>query len=121
MNGAPGWAALGDGEGWAEELHVVGAHLGGVVDVGGAPAWLPVLGVEELLHLSGRGVGDEEAAGAFPDEGEGVGDAAGAEDGVASFEVVGLGADLDEVIALDDVEPLVFGVALAANKMRRWL
>lgn len=80
----------------------------GVGAAGGA-----VLGGEELFHAAGGGVGDKDAAGGEADEGEAVRDAAGAEDGIHGAERVESGADLDAVLAFEDVEPLVFdGVAM---------
>jgi hypothetical protein len=107
-------ARLCDGERWADEFHAIGSHLSGVVDVGCSAA-CAVPGVEELFHSAGGGVGDEEASFAFSDEGEGMGDAAGSEDRVACFEVMEFAADLDEVFALEDVEPLVFYVVEVAG------
>jgi hypothetical protein len=75
-----------------------------------------IVGVEELLHAAGGGVGNEEASVGFADEGEGMGDTAGAENRVAGFEVVELAADLDDVLAFDDVEPLVFDVVDVAGR-----
>jgi hypothetical protein len=67
-----------------------------------------VLTIEELFHTACRGVGDEESSGRFADEGEGVGHVARTEAGVAGFEVVKLVANLDDVFAFEDIEPLVF-------------
>lgn len=107
---------LADRDGRAEEFHAEGVHPGGFEDVGAAARCSVVAGVEELFHLSGGGIGDEEAAGGVAVEGEGVGDTAGAEDGVSGLEGVELAADFDEIFALQDVEPFV----LVVVEVARW-
>jgi hypothetical protein len=100
-----GASALSNRERRSEIFHAVGSHP--VLKIVGSSSGA-VLTIEELFHATCRGVGDEESSGRFADEGEGVGDVARAEDGVAGFEVMKLVAHLNDVFAFEDVEPLVF-------------
>ncbi len=69
-----------------------------------------ILKAEVLFHAAGGSIGDEHAAGSRANEGEGVGDAARAEDGISGLEGVEGVADLDAVLAFKDVPPLVFNM-----------
>jgi hypothetical protein len=102
-----------DGEGWADELHVELAEEGGILRdhrVGLADS------TEERFHLARRGEGDEKPSGTVAGEGPGVGKVSGGEDGVARAQGAAFGADLDEELAFESVEPLV----LMRMDVARW-
>jgi hypothetical protein len=104
---------LSDLEGRAEVFHAEGRHP--LLKIIGPPSGA-VLPIEELFHTTCGSVSDEESSGRFPDEGEGVRHVARAKDGVAGFEVMQLVAHLDDVFAVEDVEPLVFD----GMEVKRW-
>jgi hypothetical protein len=62
---------------------------------------------EEGFHLACGGEGDEQLSGAAAGEGPGVRQISGGEDGVAGVEGAAFGADFDEELAFEGVEPLV--------------
>lgn len=80
---------------------------GGVVEGGGGILFRDA---EEVFHLASGGEGDEQVAGLFAGDGEGVGDVAGAEDGVAGMEGDALAGDLEKEFAFHDVKVLFLGV-----------